>query len=76
MAASFSCDGCGVSVEQPSVVGFVLKRDYCEACAKKAQKFLDAEDKERQALRAAFLAKREKLVEKYGASNFKLPDVP
>lgn len=76
MAASFTCDGCGVSVEVPMVVGHVLKRDYCAECEKKAQAFIEAEDKERESIRTVFLGKREKLIKKFGADNFKLPDVP
>lgn len=76
MAATFTCDGCGTPVEVPIVVGHVLKRDYCEACEKKARVFLEAEDAERIAIRTVFLGKREKLIEQYGADGFKLPDVP
>lgn len=76
MAASFTCDGCGTSVDAPMVVGHVTKRDYCESCEKKAQAFLDAEEVERVAIRTVFAAKREELIKKYGADGFKLPDVP
>ena len=76
MAHSFTCDGCGTSIETPIVVGFVLKRDYCPKCEKKAQKFLDAEDAERTKARNVFTLNRAFLVEKYGMNNFKLPDVP
>lgn len=76
MALSYSCDGCGAAVEKPKTIGFVLKRDYCENCEKIANAFQEAEEAERLAVATVFKGKREKLIEQYGANNFKLPDVP
>lgn len=56
-------------------VGHVLKRDYCEKCAPKAEAFLDAEDMARIKARAKFMAKRAELITKHGQGGFKLPDV-
>ena len=76
MAASFTCDGCGENVDKPSVVGYVLKRDFCETCAPVAESFLVEEENERMAVQVVFASKREKLLKKYGEVIKKLPDVP
>lgn len=76
MAKSYTCDGCGCSVQEPEVIGNVLQRDYCEPCAEKAHAFLDAEEVIRDACHAQFVAGRTALVNTYALDNFKLPDVP
>lgn len=76
MAASFTCDGCGSSVDVPMVVGHVVKRDYCEACAKSAEKYLEEENVERKTCAEEFRKKRQVLIDFYGKDGFKLPDVP
>jgi len=75
MAASYTCDGCGCNVEKPKQVGHVLRRDYCDDCAPTAEAFLSEEEQERIAVQAVFIAKREKLLKKYGKNLRKLPDV-
>lgn len=76
MAASYTCDGCGSNVAKPIVVGHVLKRDYCETCAPKAEAFLDAEEVLRDACYAQFLTGRQALINTSSMGGFKLPDVP
>lgn len=76
MAASFTCDGCGANVASPNVVGFVIRRDYCEPCAQEAAQFLADEEAERLAVQVAFHGKREKLLQKYAKTLAKLPDIP
>ena len=76
MARSFTCDGCGIAVENPKQVGHVIQRDYCPSCAVTAEEYLQAEEAERLAVQSVFVGKREKLIKKHGAKNFKLPDVP
>lgn len=76
MASTYICDGCHAPVAEPVKVGHVLARDYCEACAEAANAFIAAEDKERAAVHSVFQGKREKLVKKFGANGFLLPDVP
>jgi hypothetical protein len=77
MAASFTCDGCGVNVEQPKVVGSVIKRDYCEVCAKNAESFLAAEEDNRAHFCLRFGEIRQQLINVHGKDGkFKLPDVP
>jgi hypothetical protein len=77
MAASYTCDGCGVNVEKPKKVGYVLPRDYCEQCAKEAQGFLAAEEDNRKHFCARFEEVRKHLINVHGkAGAFKLPDVP
>jgi len=73
MAAIFTCDGCNQPVAEPKQIGFVLKRDYCEACAVKAKAFLDAQESMLKELRAVFAAARQDMIE--AAGTFKLPDV-
>lgn len=76
MASSFTCDGCGCNLVKPVVVGYIIKRDYCEDCAGIAAAFLEADEVERLAAQSAFQGKREKLINEYAKDNFKLPDVP
>jgi len=76
VAVSYSCDGCGCAIKEAKVVGMVIKRDYCEACEKVANAFQEAEEAERLSVATVFKGKREKLIEQYGQSGFKLPDVP
>lgn len=81
MAASFTCDGCGNQVDVPTVLGHVIKRDYCEGCATLAEKFLALEEALRNETREKFMAKRATLIGdlyklKGVAQSFKLPDVP
>ena len=76
MAQSFTCDGCGANVEVPAVIGFVLKRDYCEACAGNAKAFLEEEEKARVVAQSDFTVKRDRIVKKFCKVLTKLPDVP
>jgi len=76
MASAFSCDGCGEGVAKPKRIGFVIVRDYCEACAKHANTFLDDEEAMRASLVGAFVSQRELLIQQFGANSFRLPDVP
>lgn len=75
MASSYTCDGCKLTVVEPTKVGHVLPRDYCATCAELAQQFIEAEQKEREMVHSAFQSKREKLIKKFGANGFLLPDV-
>lgn len=72
---TFLCDGCLKPVDKPEEVGFVVKRHYCGTCKPNAEAFLEAAEKDQVAAQAAFASKREKLVKKFGANGFKLPDV-
>ena len=76
MATFFRCDGCGEGVDSPKKVGFVLKRDYCPACAAIADKFLHEEEALRKVTQERFVVERALLIAKYSAGGFKLPDVP
>lgn len=76
MAVAYSCDGCGCAVENPKKAGFVLKRDYCDACEVIAQAFLEQEERERLNAAAEFKSKRDLLIAHFSINGFKLPDVP
>lgn len=76
MAASYTCDGCGCNVSKPKQVGHVVKRDYCRECEVVAGVFLETEESYRKEAQERFAEKRNALIAKYGANNFKLPDVP
>lgn len=77
MARVISCDGCGGQVAEPIVVGHVIKRDYCEECAKSAEAFLAAEEDNRAHFHRRFAEIRENLIKVHGMDGaFKLPDVP
>lgn len=76
MSASFTCDGCRSSVDVPTVVGVVLKRDYCDECAKKAKQFSEAEEALRKTMHERFVTDRDLLIATYSEGGFKLPDVP
>lgn len=77
MAASYTCDGCGGNVAKPVVVGFVLKRDYCEECSKNARLFLESENAEREHICARFQEVRKLLIGVHSKDGkFRLPDVP
>lgn len=76
MAAAFSCDGCSTSIQNPVVVGRVLKRDYCEDCAAKARAYIDAEEEMRKRLVVSFEEDRGLLIAAASEGGFRLPDVP
>lgn len=81
MAASYSCDGCGVSVAVPKRVGHALVRDYCDECEHPAQVFVAFEEALRKETHERFVAKRGLLIQQFyevkgRPTNFKLPDVP
>ncbi len=76
MAISYSCDGCGKSVENPARVGHTVKRDYCADCAEAAKKYIEAEEALRKELHEKFIDDRALLVARFSANGFKLPDTP
>lgn len=76
MASSFSCDGCGNAVEAPAKVGHFMPRDYCPACAPKAEHYLEAEESLRLGLVERFAVERDILISKFGADLASLPDTP
>jgi len=76
VATFFSCDGCGVSVTDPIKVGHVLRREYCEDCARDANIFLEAEERLRRETVERFADERAALVARCSADGFKLPDTP
>lgn len=76
MAATYTCDGCGSNVAKPKQVGHVIKRDYCETCAVKAEDFLEAEELLRKVHAEQFIAARQAFINTAATGNFKLPDVP
>lgn len=76
MAAAYTCDGCGKALDVPKEIGLVVRRDYCEDCAAKAQAFLDAEEALRQRLYDQFTTDRGLLIASASDGGFKLPDVP
>ena len=46
MAQRFVCDGCGALIEhEPTKIGFVVRPDYCDACAKNAMEYMADIDK-------------------------------
>lgn len=75
MAIIIQCDGCTSPITEPIAVGQVIKREYCEDCAKLAEQFLDAEIRLRKSIHDEFLKCRVALVKKFSAKSFKLPDV-
>ena len=75
MAVVHLCDGCGKPAENPAVVGVVVRREYCAACAVIAKEFLAAEDALRVDLVENFRQARDKMIAAASAGNFKLPDV-
>lgn len=77
MAAAYTCDGCAKEVEKPVQLGHVLKRDYCDECAKNAQMFLQAEEDNRKHFHHRFAEIRQQLITVHSKDGaFKLPDVP
>ena len=76
MATAYLCDGCRSPVENPVKVGHVLKRDYCETCAPRAQAFVEAEENLRADLVATFQSARRRMIEAATEDKFLLPDVP
>ena len=76
MSVFFKCDGCGEGVDSPKKVGFVLKRDYCSACAVTADNFLNEEEELRKATQERFVDERAAIIARYSVGNFKLPDLP
>lgn len=44
MAIKFSCDGCGVMVDQPHHRGLVLQKQYCDSCVSAVDEHLKAID--------------------------------
>ena len=77
MAASYTCDGCGVNVANPKSIGHVIKRDYCDRCATMAEGFLAAEEDNRKHFQQRFAEIRQRLIEVHGMNGtFLLPDVP
>jgi hypothetical protein len=77
MARSFTCDGCGGNIAEPQQLGFILKRDYCPACAKNAEAFLAAEEEQRARFYERFAENRKQLIAVHSKDgSFKLPDVP
>ncbi len=66
-----------MNVEKPKVVGHVIRREYCETCAKNAESFLAAEDDNRAHFCMRFEEIRQQLINVHGKDGaFKLPDVP
>lgn len=76
MAATYSCDGCGKSIDKPILIGHVLKRDYCSNCETRAKAFVEAEEDLRKRLNEQFQSDRALLVSSASEGGFKLPDVP
>ena len=76
MAILYQCDGCGAAVGSPKKVGFVIRREYCDLCAVTADNFLNEEEELRKATQERFVDERALLLARYGADNFKLPDIP
>lgn len=74
MAVSYTCDGCGATVENPVKVGKVLQREYCEACAVKANEFVATEEALRKRTQQTFIEGRAALIAQH--EGFRLPDVP
>lgn len=76
MAATFSCDGCGLPVENPVKIGHVTKRDYCPTCKPIAEKFIADEEQLRASVQAGFITSRGVIIEEARAKLKLLPDVP
>lgn len=75
MSISYHCDGCNIAIDAPVTVGYITKRDYCPACAVKAEEFVAAEEALRKSTLEAFIDARAALVANASADDFKLPDV-
>ncbi len=75
MAQSFTCDGCGTSIDQPKRIGHVVRRDYCADCAVRARAFIDAEEDLRKRCVDQFKSDLDLLVASAREGGFKLPDV-
>lgn len=78
MAASYSCDGCGKQVKDPVKLGHVIRRDYCEDCAKLVKEFLDRETTLISAVVKTYINERAELIKKFsriGKLTIQLPDV-
>lgn len=75
MATIHLCDGCAKPADALTVVGVVVRHEYCEACAVLAKRFLEVEDELRVELTTRFSADRAALIERYSAGGFRLPDV-
>lgn len=76
MSAIYTCDGCQKSVDSPTKVGYITRRDYCGECAVKAKQFVEAEEALRTAMHERFTTDRQLLVANFSEGGFKLPDVP
>ena len=75
MATIHLCDGCAKPADALTVVGVVVKHEYCLDCAVLAKRFLEVEDELRVELTTRFSADRAALIERYSAGGFRLPDV-
>lgn len=76
MAASYTCDGCGKSVDVPRRLGHVIQCDYCAECFERAKSFVDAEEGLRKTLYDRFITDRGLLISAASEGGFKLPDIP
>lgn len=77
MAASFSCDGCGKRLNGGhKKLGFVLRRDYCEACMDAAETFLKERDAIHDAAALVWTQGNADLLAKFREAHpeFRLPD--
>lgn len=75
MATIVTCDGCNTPVTEPKRIGHVTPREYCEACAKRADDFQADEEALRKNLHDKFVADRAELIAKFSENGFQLPDI-
>lgn len=75
MSIVYHCDGCEKPIGAPIEKGHVTRRQYCEACAVKAEAFLEAEEALRKRLYEQFNAERQVLIDTCSENGFLLPDI-
>lgn len=76
MSVVYGCDGCRLAVLEPTKVGRVIRRDYCNDCAAKARAYMEAEEELRKRLVVSFEEDRGLLIAAASEGGFALPDVP
>lgn len=75
MSVVHLCDGCRKPTDVSVVVGIIVRREYCEACAVIAREFLQAEDALRVDLVTRFAETRNNMIAIASKDGFRLPDV-
>lgn len=75
MATKHFCDGCEAAIEgEPQVRGYVIKRDYCEACAEKVDAYQSEMDAIHNDLSERWVVQIRQLRKRYHKQVTLLPD--